>query len=253
MWTGTSTVTFSPRATISKSTCSRNPLSGSRCTAFGSASSAPPGRPSRRISTFGVLSASISSWPGSARCRGSVPWPYRTAGTLPARRVRRAGPLPNSLRGSAAMRTSGTVVAPQADALLRQDSSGCGIPASRSLRSLAENRWLTRIWAVSGSGTATSACSRRGEGQAPPHDRHGASGAAELDLLRRFSGLRYFEPDLGERYSCEGSGEAVPSLPPCTVSWDGAGFSLVGGTGSLVSLSAMIVLSCPDPREPGRT
>jgi hypothetical protein len=29
---------------------------------------------------------------------------------LPARRVRRAAPLPNSLRGSAAIRTSGTVL-----------------------------------------------------------------------------------------------------------------------------------------------
>src|SRR6266513_206824 len=34
------------------------------------------------------------------------------AGTRPCRRVRRAGPLPNSVRDSAAMRTSGTVVTP---------------------------------------------------------------------------------------------------------------------------------------------
>ena len=76
-WIGISTVTFSPRLTISRSTCSRKPRSGSRCTALGRASSAPPGRPSSRISTFGVLSASIRSWPGSATCRGSVPWPYK--------------------------------------------------------------------------------------------------------------------------------------------------------------------------------
>src|SRR5215213_8758967 len=39
---------------------------------------------------------------------GSVPWPYRTAGTLWARRMRRAAPLPNSVRNSAVSLTSGT-------------------------------------------------------------------------------------------------------------------------------------------------
>src|SRR5680860_284306 len=34
-------------------------------------------------------------------CTGSVPWPYNTAGTLSARRIRRAAPLPNSVRDSA--------------------------------------------------------------------------------------------------------------------------------------------------------
>ena len=32
---------------------------------------------------------------------GSVPWPYSTAGTLASRRIRRAAPLPNSVRDSA--------------------------------------------------------------------------------------------------------------------------------------------------------
>ena len=108
--TGISTVTFSPRRTMIRSTCSTEPLMASRCTALGSASWLPPGRPSSRISTFAVRSASSTSWPGRLTCRGSVPCPYRTAGTRPARRSLRAGPLPNSVRGSAAMRTSGTVV-----------------------------------------------------------------------------------------------------------------------------------------------
>ena len=47
---------------------------------------------------------------GSERCCGSVPCPYSTAGILPARRVRRAAPLPNSVRVSASMRTSATVL-----------------------------------------------------------------------------------------------------------------------------------------------
>ena len=106
---GTSTVTFSPRLTMIRSTCSTEPLIASRWTALGSASWLPPGRPSSRISTFAVRSASSTSCPGRLTCRGSVPWPYRTAGTRPARRSLRAGPLPNSVRGSAAMRTSGTV------------------------------------------------------------------------------------------------------------------------------------------------
>src|SRR5690349_21488723 len=41
-------------------------------------------------------------------CTGSVPWPYSTAGILSARRIRRAAPLPNSVRNSAVSLTSGT-------------------------------------------------------------------------------------------------------------------------------------------------
>src|SRR5215475_6952960 len=53
--------------------------------------------------------AAANSRAGMAMCLGAVPCPYRTAGTLPARRVRRAPPLPNSVRGSALIRTSDTV------------------------------------------------------------------------------------------------------------------------------------------------
>ena len=78
--------------------------------------------------TFEVFSASISSWPGSEMCRGSVPWPYRTAGTLLSRRMRRAAPLPNSVRDSAVIRTSDT-----AGVLLvttnRCGGQGCGARA----------------------------------------------------------------------------------------------------------------------------
>src|SRR6478609_3387433 len=77
-------------------------------TDFGSASSSPSGN--CRVSTVLAppLSACEKSRAGNDRCRGSVPCPYRTAGILPARRVRRAPPLPNSVRISASKRTSDT-------------------------------------------------------------------------------------------------------------------------------------------------
>src|SRR5450631_157435 len=108
MLSGTSMVTCSPRRTRRRSTCSSAPLTASRCTAFGSASSAPPSRPSSKRRTLALLSARMSSWPGKLTWRGGVPWPYRTAGTRWLRRTRRAAPLPNSERGCAAMLTSGT-------------------------------------------------------------------------------------------------------------------------------------------------
>src|SRR3954452_225238 len=43
-------------------------------------------------------------------CTGSPPCPYSTAGTFADRRMRRAAPLPNSVRGSAWMLLSDTVV-----------------------------------------------------------------------------------------------------------------------------------------------
>src|SRR5215469_1365776 len=53
--------------------------------------------------------AMSTSWPGSVMCLGSLWCPYSTAGTRPARLIWRAGPLPNSVRGSAMIFTSGTV------------------------------------------------------------------------------------------------------------------------------------------------
>ena len=107
--TGISTVTFSPLRTSIRSTCSMEPWMASRCTAFGRASSARFSRPSMLISTLGVFSAIMSWCPGSVKWRFGAPWPYMTPGTRPSRRVRRAAPLPNSVRGSASIRTSGTV------------------------------------------------------------------------------------------------------------------------------------------------
>src|SRR3954447_14484453 len=52
--------------------------------------------------------AAANSRAGRAMCCGFSPWPYSTAGTNPARRVRRAPPLPNSVRGSALIFTSDT-------------------------------------------------------------------------------------------------------------------------------------------------
>src|SRR5450830_1526336 len=57
---------------------------------------------------FACLSARNVSWPGSDTCSGSEPCPYRTAGIRPARRVRRAAPLPKSVRVVATSLTSDT-------------------------------------------------------------------------------------------------------------------------------------------------
>ena len=70
----TSTVTFSPRRTSSRSTCSIVPRMASRWIAFGSASVGLPST-SRVSRAFDCLSASMVAWPGSETCTGSVPWP----------------------------------------------------------------------------------------------------------------------------------------------------------------------------------
>src|SRR5688500_16981248 len=59
-------------------------------------------------SALEFFSASARSWPGRVMCVGSMPEPYSTAGTLSARRMRRAAPLPNSVRFSAAILISAT-------------------------------------------------------------------------------------------------------------------------------------------------
>ena len=82
-------------------------LIGSRCTCFGSASCDVP-LTSIDSSALAVRRASRVSCPGREMWIGSVPWPYSTAGTLWARRIRRAAPLPNSVRNSAVSFTSGT-------------------------------------------------------------------------------------------------------------------------------------------------
>src|SRR3954470_19108503 len=57
-----------------------------------------------------LRSAAANSRAGNDRWTTSWPCPYRTAGTRPARRVRRALPLPNSVRVSASRRKSATVM-----------------------------------------------------------------------------------------------------------------------------------------------
>src|SRR6476661_2502595 len=98
--TATSTVTFSPLRTTTRSTWSMTGLIASRWTSLARASCSWP---SMTIvsSALACLSAIIVSWPGSEMCTGSVPWPYMTAGMLPARRIFRAAPLPKSVRFSA--------------------------------------------------------------------------------------------------------------------------------------------------------
>src|SRR3954453_11910517 len=111
MMTGTSTVVFSPRRTSSRSTCSWVRLSGSRWTAFVRAScSVPSTTMVSRALAPPLRRAAANSRAGSDRWTTSWPCPYRTAGTRPARRVRRALPLPNSVRVSASRRKSATVV-----------------------------------------------------------------------------------------------------------------------------------------------
>src|SRR5690606_26172378 len=96
--TGTSTVTFSPRRMMSRSMCSMFRLTGSRWTSLTRAVCFLPST-SRVTTAFAwSLTTRNVSWPGSERCCGSAPCPYSTAGMRPARRVRRAAPLPNSVR-----------------------------------------------------------------------------------------------------------------------------------------------------------
>src|SRR3954469_8733687 len=135
MTIGTSTVVFSPRRTSSRSTCSWVRFSGSRCTALVRAScSLPSSTIVSRALAPPLRRAAANSRAGSDRWTTSWPCPYRTAGTRPARRVRRALPLPNSVRGLATRRKSATVVCSSA--------GGSGLCAQRT--SAAHPCWGTR-------------------------------------------------------------------------------------------------------------
>src|SRR5689334_6043420 len=110
-----------------RSTCSYVSLIGSRWIAFGRASVVPEPPTMSIVNTW--LSppcriAAANSRAGSAMCCGFSPWPYSTAGTFPARRVRRAPPLPNSVRSSALIFTSDTGKTPET-----RSSGGCGASA----------------------------------------------------------------------------------------------------------------------------
>ena len=96
-WTGTSTVTFSPRRTTTRSMWSMNRVSTSRWTSLARASWSLPSISTVRRA-LASLRAIIVWWPGRQMCTGSVPWPYMTAGMLPSRRTARAAPLPKDVR-----------------------------------------------------------------------------------------------------------------------------------------------------------
>ncbi len=74
VWTGTSTVTFSPLRTTTRSTCSMTGLIGSRCTSLARASCSFPSM-TRVSRALACLRAIIVSWPGMVMWIGSVPWP----------------------------------------------------------------------------------------------------------------------------------------------------------------------------------
>ena len=101
-WTGDLDVDLLAAAHDSRSTCSMKPLIGSRWMSLGSASSCLPPS-SSASSAFFVLQRQHRSWPGSVMCCGSVPCAVEDGGDLWSRRMRRAAPLPNSVRVSAAM------------------------------------------------------------------------------------------------------------------------------------------------------
>src|SRR5262245_26176536 len=126
------------------------------------------------------------------------------AGTRPWRRVRRAAPLPNSVRGSAAMRTSGTVVTPlvrkiwrRREMLARGPRAGPG--RRRRCRPGRAHRRAGRILAGRGAHPGLTV-STAGHSRAPrravnPSWRPwcGAGLTLELDVRRHFRLVRLGE------------------------------------------------------------
>src|SRR4249920_29101 len=114
------------------------------------------------------------------------------AGTRPSRRVRRAAPLPNSVRGSAAMRTSGTVVTPlvrkiwrRREMLARGPRAGPGQAAALQTKARTPARWAESL-AGRGHTRAGPPAHRAGQTLAPRpvlpqladvgHRQHGLTG-----------------------------------------------------------------------------
>src|SRR6516225_1529893 len=103
------------------------------------------------------------------------------AGTRPRRRVRRAAPLPNSVRGSAAMRTSGTVVTPLVRKIWRRREMPARGPRAgpRQAAALQTKPRTQARWAESLAGRGHS---RAGAGRVLPeladvgHRQHGLTG-----------------------------------------------------------------------------
>ena len=106
--TGISTVTFSPRRTSIRSTCSMTPLMGLRCTAFGSASADRPDalQPDQHVRRLQRDHELVLRQREVAVLRALA---VHDSGHTTRPAGRRDAPLPNSVRGSASIRTSGTV------------------------------------------------------------------------------------------------------------------------------------------------
>src|SRR5699024_5201747 len=92
--------TLSPLRTLIRSAWVRVRLRGWRWLPLLRARCSVPSEIASASSALGLRAASALSWPGSSRWTGSLPCSYRTAGTLPPARIRRAAPLPNSWRSS---------------------------------------------------------------------------------------------------------------------------------------------------------
>src|SRR5690349_15383864 len=120
------------------------------------------------------------------------------AGTRPCRRVRRAGPLPNSVRGSAAMRTSGTVVTPlvrkiwrRREMLARGPRAGPGQAAALQTKTRTQARWAESLAGCGHTRVCPPGPPRdRGRRRARGYVRARRSQRAELTLeLRAGRGL----------------------------------------------------------------
>src|SRR6476661_3907206 len=197
--TGTSTVTFSPLRTMTRSTCSMTGLIGSRCTSLARAICSSPSMTmvSRALA---VLSAIMVSWPGSVMCTGSAPWPYMTAGILWSRRILRAAPLPNCVRFSAtSLRSVSDTGTPVGDSRMRWASTRgaarrphrvesrtrrlapCGVPRRGNPESLGDARGQREIRLVGSHRRAVGAFAPElphADGDDPRHD---ADTAEQLD------------------------------------------------------------------------
>src|SRR6266542_300042 len=186
-WTGTDTVTFSPRRTTRKSTWVKVPRTGCRWTS----------RASARWRTLPSWSSSRAlapplriAWPNARasidRCSGLMPWPYRTAGTRPAARTRRAAPFPVSVRDSAAS----------------WYSDMGNEPPCRVRRFSSEAGTATRNGPAAGGGAAQgSSAARTGSSRAPGaaagcRDRSGRRAGRHASAAAR-AGLGLLDPGRG--------------------------------------------------------
>src|SRR5262249_7077383 len=126
-------------------TCTRSPRVGCRWIWRARVSTSSPATESvmRVLAPLSPLRMCCSSWPGTLIATGSVPRPYTTAGTWPARRTRPAGPEPVSTRGSEVRVMSGMAGRPFRD----EEANHCGrwrpaAPSQGATRPPGTVRWL---------------------------------------------------------------------------------------------------------------